>query len=86
MDNRISFLRVFFIWFVVTLGQLFINGATIRSSLLASFFFASLGIFLVLVPAYPNAFASLWGEKRAKLVIRLLGAAEAVISFYISIF
>lgn len=86
MEKRIPFLRVFFIWFVVTLGQLFLNGATIRSSLLASFFFASLGVFLVLVPAYPNAFGALWGEKRAKLAIRILGALEAVASFYISIF
>lgn len=53
--KQFTFQKVFIAWFLFDLAMMFLNGATIKSSLLSSAVHASLGVFLLICPVYPQA-------------------------------
>ena len=83
--KNLTFKRVFWIWFILDLAILFINGATLKSWFLASIVHATLGIFLLIIPVYPVKFKYVYGELKAKKIIRIIAVLQIIVSFMVRI-
>ncbi|MDO4732315.1 MAG: hypothetical protein Q4B50_02195 [Bacillota bacterium] len=83
--KKLSFAKLLCLWFFFALTAHMINGLTLKSSLLASLCTASLGIFLLFCPIYPQRLAYHWDEQKCKAFIRLLAVLNILLSFVIRI-
>lgn len=83
--QKLSFAKVFWIWFAVDLAMMFLNGMTVKSPLLASSVHATIGVYLLLRPVYPQAFRRHWDDRTSKRLIRVIAAAQIVFSFLIRV-
>lgn len=81
--KKLSFGKLFWIWFVFALLAHTVNGLTLKSPLLASLSNASLGIFLLFHPVYPQKLVHYWEDKTCKNLMRLLAILNILISFAI---
>ena len=79
--KNLTFKKVFWLWLVLVLALLVINGMFFRSSLLASLSYATLGIFLLIHPVCPENVKASWGEEKAAKIMRTLAILEIVFSF-----
>ena len=77
----ISFFKVFIIWFVLDLIVLGIISLTVKSSLLASLVNASIGIFLLIKPVYPQAFLHFNTPAQAERTMRVIAVVQILIAF-----
>ena len=85
MKRKLTLENVLFLWFFFNLAMLFLNGATVRSTLLAQAVSASLGMFLLCVPVYPTAWETYYGAARARTYIQIAAAVQIALSFLICI-
>ena len=79
--KNLTFKKVFWIWLVLVLALLVINGMLFKSSILASLSYATLGIFLLIRPVCPENVKAAWGEEKAGKIMRTLAILEIVFSF-----
>ena len=79
--KNLTFKKIFWIWFVFDLAMMFVNGATVKSPLLASLCHATLGVFLLFFPIAPVNVRCAWGEDKAKFIMRIGGILEIIWSF-----
>lgn len=70
-----------FLFFTVILNLL--NGFTVKSPFLYSLILASLGIFLLLKPVYPESLEQNYDAATCKKIIRAAAIVEILISFLI---
>jgi len=81
MKKKITFWGLLGNWFVVTLILGLINMFLIKSSILHNLILASLGIILLIYPAYPQNLENKWTAKKCRLFIRILAVIEIILSF-----
>jgi len=77
----LSFFKVFVIWFIIDLIALSVISLTVKSSLLASLANASIGIFLLIKPVYPQAFLHFNTPEQAEKTIRIIALVQILIAF-----
>ena len=83
MTKKLTFWRFLGLWFLFDLAMLFINGATVKSSLLAQFVGATLGLFLLFVPLYPSKWDYQREPKQSKFIIRIVAILQIILCFFI---
>ena len=79
--KNLTFKKVFWSWFAFDLAMMFINGATLKSSLLASACHATIGVFLFFFPIAPMNVKATYGEQQAAKIMRILAVLEIIWSF-----
>ena len=81
--EKISFGRVLFGWFWGAFVLLFLNGFTLKSSIMHSAILASLGFVLLIYPAYPASLENRYDSKKCRLIVRIIAVVEIIFSFLI---
>jgi len=79
--KNLTFKKVFWTYFAFDLVMMFLNGATLKSPLLASLCHASIGIFLLFRPIAPENMKCAYGEEKSRKIMRILAALEIIWSF-----
>ena len=83
MKKKLTFGRVLVFWGVFYMIALFVIGATVKSTLLSQIAGATLGIFLIIVPVYPDSLELFYGRDKARKIIRIIAAVQIVSYFFI---
>lgn len=81
--EKISFGRILSGWFLSAFVLLIFNGFTLKSSIMHSTILASLGIVLLVYPAYPASLENRYDSKKCRLIVRIIAVAEIIFSFLI---
>lgn len=79
--KRLTFSKVCMIWFFLALTLNLANSFTIRSPFLYSLIMASLGIFLLIYPLYPNRLEWKYDKAKCRNIIRSIAVIEIIFSF-----
>jgi len=79
--KNLTFKKIFWIFFTFDLAMMFLNGATVKSPLLASLCHASIGIFLLFRPIPPENMKCAYGEEKSRRIMRILAVLEIIWSF-----
>jgi len=80
------FWTVFGVWFFLAVAAYTINSLTLQSALLQRCVMASLGVFLLVRPVWPQSFGVYYDEKTCKAMIRVCAAMEILSSFLVRSF
>ena len=81
--KRLTFWQVCIGWLILTVVCYGINALTIRHALAQRCVMASLGVFLVARPVWPNAFGVYYDDQTCRAMIRGCGAVEILSSFLV---
>ena len=81
MKKELTFSKVFWTWFWIDLAMMFINGATVKSSLLASAVHSTIGLFLLIHPVAPRQMVFWHGEEKSANIMRIIAAVQILLSF-----
>ena len=84
--RRPRFWTVFGVWFLLAVAAYIINSLTLQSALLQRCVMASLGVFLLIRPVWPDSFGVYYDEKTCRTMIRICGVMEIVSSFAVRAF
>lgn len=81
--KKITFVGLLWKWFLFALVVMFINCATIKSWVLNSIVDASLGVFLLIHPVYPDRLEWHYGKEKATKIVRIIAVVEIILSFFV---
>lgn len=81
--KKISFGRILSVWFFIALIFLVLNGFMLKSSIMHSIILASLGIILLVYPAYPASLENRYDSQKCRLIVRIIAVVEIIFAFLI---
>jgi len=81
-----GFWSVFFGWFVFAVAAYVVNSLTIQHALVQRCVMASLGVFLLIRPVWPEAFGVYYDETTCRRLMRVCAVMEIVSSFAVRSF
>lgn len=85
--EKLTFWNIFWFWIAAILVVSVLNAAVIHDPwLLSSLVRSGLGVTLLLCPRYPLSFALRWGEKKSRMIIRIVAVLEILFSFCVRIY
>jgi len=79
--KKLSFLNLLVTWFFVTMILTALNGWTLKSTLLQNFIQASLGIYLLIWPTWPERLGWWYSEKTCRRIVRITAVVIIVLAF-----
>ena len=81
--KKISFGRILSVWFFIAFIFLVLNGFMLKSSIMHSIILASLGIILLVYPAYPASLENRYDSQKCRLIVRIIAVVEIIFAFLI---
>ena len=85
--EKLTFWNIFWFWIAAILVVSVLNATVIHDPwLLGSLVRSGLGVTLLLCPRYPPSFALRWGEKKSRMIIRIVAVLEILFSFCVRIY
>jgi len=79
--RKLSFGNLLLQWFFLTMVLTALNAWTLKSPLLQNFIQASLGIYLLIWPVWPEALGRWYSEKTCSRIVRITAAVIIVLGF-----
>lgn len=83
LTSRLTFVRVVVIWLFLYIILFIINSLTFRSWLMDDIIQSLLGIFLLLIPVYPQRLSWYYSRQGCRRIIRIGATLEIIESFLI---
>ncbi len=81
--KKITFNKILSTWFISTIILCLFNSFTFQSSLFHNVVFASLGISLLVYPAYPAMLGNKYTPQKCRIIIRIIAVFQIVLSFLV---
>ena len=81
-----GFWDVFFGWLALAVAAYVLNSLTIQNPLVQRCVMASLGVYLLIWPVWPEAFGVYYDEKTCRTLMRVCAAMEVLSSFTVRAF
>jgi len=79
--RKLSFWNLLLRWFFLTLVLAVVNAYTLKSALLQNLIQASLGIWLLIWPVWPEQLGFWYAEKTCRRIIRITAAVQILLAF-----
>lgn len=79
--RKLSFWNLLLTWFFVTMILTALNGWLLKSSLVQNLIQASLGVYLLLWPTWPDRLGWWYSEKTCSRIIRITAVVIIVLAF-----
>lgn len=83
MRKKIKFTKLLSYWFTIALSLSLINGLWIKIPIIQNLILASIGIILLVYPVMPYNLQEQYGEKKGKLIIRLIATIEIIVALFL---
>ena len=79
--RKLSFWNLLLRWFFLTMVLTAVNAYTLKSPLLQNFIQASLGIYLLIRPVWPENLGRWYSETTCRRIIRITSVVQIILAF-----